>query len=194
MTYEFRYECTRRPARALSVIEYAVVRRREPLGAGSGGDGDCVDYKEGAAGIHAEVVLITAMGGHRRFHQVSPLISVVAGDIDPSGRLEMHGSAGVRITSGPPNLPKASNPDINGVQIQVGDSQQIKIQRGMPGSDNEIQLNPDLLVVDGKNGEVFITSDTKIKLQVANGMSSITLGPDGVTINGLLTQINPYNP
>jgi hypothetical protein len=37
---------------------------------------------------------------------------------------------------------------------------------------------------------VSITSNTSIVLEVANGMSSITLAPDGIKIKGLITYIN----
>jgi hypothetical protein len=57
--------------------------------------------------------------------------------------------------------------------------------------DQKIEMTPSGITVDGGAMPVTIQSLTQIKLSVCGGLSTITLGPDGVTIMGLpLVKIN----
>jgi hypothetical protein len=107
------------------------------------------------------------------------------------GRIEAHGSQGVRITAGPPQLPPATSEGTNGAEIIVGEMQNITIQRGLiEGVDQEILMEPGSILVDGGVGTVTIQSMTEVKLQCADGLSSITLTPTGIVIQGVLVTIN----
>ena len=46
------------------------------------------------------------------------------------------------------------------------------------------------ITIDGGVGTITIQSLTEITLSVAGGLSSITLTPAGITIQGILVQIN----
>lgn len=199
MSDNFERQCTRRPAQSDPVIDHAIVNMDPPLGAGSGGGPDFtttpgghgVEYKDGNGGIHATQLLFTATGASGDL-ACQPVVTIVAGDGQSmDGRVEAHGSHGVRLSTGPPKFPPASSPNFNGIQLQVSETQQISLRRGLLPTDNEIQLNPGFLVVDGGAGAILINSDTSIKISVANGLSSIILTPAGITITGLITQINP---
>jgi hypothetical protein len=107
------------------------------------------------------------------------------------GRIDMRGSQGVRITAGPPLLPPTTSDSTNGVEIIVGEIQNVTIQRGLlPGVDQKIEMTPSGITVDAGGMPVTIQSLTQITLSVAGGLSTITLGPEGVTIQGILVQIN----
>jgi len=77
---------------------------------------------------------------------------------------------------------------LNGVQIEVGTAQEIIVRRGVP-AEQTIQISPGLMVVDSPS-QIIIQSATEIELAVAGATSSILLSPAGITIKGLLTQIN----
>jgi hypothetical protein len=73
----------------------------------------------------------------------------------------------------------------------VGETQNVTIQRGIiPGVDQTVEMTPAGITVDGGTMPVTVKSLTQITLSVAGGLSSITLGPEGVTIQGLLVKIN----
>jgi hypothetical protein len=56
--------------------------------------------------------------------------------------------------------------------------------------DQKIEMTPGNITIDGGVGTITIQSLTEITLSVAGGLSSITLTPAGITIQGLLVQIN----
>jgi hypothetical protein len=107
------------------------------------------------------------------------------------GRIEVRGSQGVRVTAGPPLLPPTTSDSTNGVEIIVGEIQNVTIQRGLlPGIDQKIEMTPSGITVDAGTMPVTIQSLTQITLSVAGGLSTITLAPEGITIQGVLVQIN----
>jgi MspA len=109
----------------------------------------------------------------------------------PDGKVNLRGSQGVRVTAGPPLLPPTESDSVNGVEIIVGEAQNVIVQRGLlPGVDQKIEMTPGNITVDGGAGTITIQSLTEITLSVAGGMSSITLTPAGITIQGILVQIN----
>jgi len=88
-------------------------------------------------------------------------------------------------------LPPTSSSSTNGVEIVVGETQNVTIQRGLlPGIDQKIEMAPGSITVDGGLGTVTIQSMTEITLQVAGGLSTISLTPAGITIQGILVKIN----
>lgn len=193
MNDDFKYQCRRRSARQHPAIEEAIVKVEQLLGAGSGGDagdGDNVKIFDGWLNVGCSGILMSAVGDTGPQAE-SPIIQLVSGGGQSlDGRVYTHGSQGVRITSGPPGQPKMGNKAINGVEVQVGETQEIHIKRGVLPTDNDIQLIPGLIVVDGAAGKVVINSDTLIKLTVANGTSSITLTPMGIVMQGPVITLN----
>jgi hypothetical protein len=119
------------------------------------------------------------------------LISILAaGNETTDGLVNVGGSQGVRVTAGPPQLPPTGSKSTNGVEIEVGETQNVTIQRGLLPIDQKIELTPSGITVDAGTGTVTIQSLTQITLSVAGGLSTITLGPEGVTIQGLMVKIN----
>jgi hypothetical protein len=120
-------------------------------------------------------------------------ITLLSSDItELKGNVNLRGMGGVRITAGPPPLPETGSDSTQGVEIEVGEIQNVTIKRGLiDGVDQKIEMTPSGITVDGGMMPVTIQSMTQIKLSVCGGLSSITLGPDGVTIVGLpLVKIN----
>jgi len=119
------------------------------------------------------------------------VISLVATGLALDGRVEVRGSQGVRITSGPPMLPPTTSESTNGVEIIASEAQNVTIQRGLiPMVDQMIQMTPGAIMIDGGVGTITVQSMTEIKIQVAGGVSSITLTPVGIIIQGPIVMIN----
>jgi len=107
------------------------------------------------------------------------------------GKVDVSGTEGVRISAAPLGLVPTDSDSTNGVEIMVGELQNVTIQRGLvPGVDQKIEMTPSGITVDAGTMPVTIQSLTQITLSVAGGLSTITLGPQGVTIQGVLVQIN----
>ncbi len=194
MSDDFKYQCGRRSARQYPVVKEAIVNGVELLGAGSGGDegdGFKSDYCEGRHMIGGAEVFVTALGSDGP-DGVAPLISILAATSDPDGKVDVHGSAGVRITSGPPSQPKSHNPDIDGLEVQTGDSQCIHFMRGMEENPlhGSMSFDNQGIGINGNQGGVWLKSYTKVKLMVLGGTSYIELTPSGIVMKGPLIQIN----
>jgi hypothetical protein len=122
------------------------------------------------------------------------VISLLATDLlgmGADGTVEVKGAKGVRLTAGPPTLVAAHSDSTNGLEIAVGEVQNVTIQRGLlPGVDQKIEMTPSGITIDAGAMPITIQSLTQITLSVAGGLSTITLAPEGVTIQGVLVQIN----
>lgn len=117
-------------------------------------------------------------------------ITILAMGMGMDGKVDVRGTQGVRLTAGPPPLPPVTSDSTNGVEIAVGETQNITIQRGLLPIDQQIAMTPSGITIDAGMGTLTLQSLTEITLSVAGGLSSITLGPQGITIQGLLVQIN----
>jgi hypothetical protein len=109
------------------------------------------------------------------------------------GEVDVRGAKAVRITSGPCNPlqgPPTQSDSTNGVEIAVGEAQKITILRGLlPGVDQKIEMDPGSITIDGGAGSITIQSLTQITLSVAGGVNTITMTPEGITIQGLMITI-----
>jgi hypothetical protein len=163
-------------------------------GAGSGGGPDTEDhshYFDGAYTISANQVKLLSRPPLPPAEPGPNVITILAAGLTPDGTVNVRGSKGVRVTAGPPLLPPTESDSVDGVEIIVGEAQKITVQRGLlDGVDQKIEMTPGNITVDGGAGAITIQSLTKITLSVAGGMGSITLTPAGVTIQGILVQIN----
>jgi hypothetical protein len=169
------------------------------LGGGSGG-GDDDDTHKSALGSYEisanRVVLVTKIPLDPMATLDPNGITILAGGntfID--GKVDIRGSKGVRITSGPPAIPMLSpettSDSTDGVEIIASEAQNVTIQRGLiPDVDQVIQMQPGSIMVDGGVGTVTIQSLTEITLQVAGGLSKITLTPAGIIMEGPIIMIN----
>jgi hypothetical protein len=163
-------------------------------GAGSGGGPETADHAHYFDGIYSIAANQIEMLSRPPLPPAPPgpnVITLLAAGLAPDGKVNVRGSQGVRITAGPPPLPPTASDSVNGVEIMVGEAQSVTIQRGLiPGVDQKIEMAPGNITVDAGVGTVTIQSLTEITLSVAGGMSSITLTPAGIIIQGLLIQIN----
>jgi hypothetical protein len=118
-------------------------------------------------------------------------ITLLASGMGIDGKVDIRGSQGVRITSGPPMLPPTTDAGTNGVEVIASELQTVTIQRGLiPAVDQKIEMSIGAIMIDGGVGTITVQSLTEIKLQVAGGVSSITLTPVGIIIQGPIVMIN----
>jgi len=167
---------------------------KERLGGGSGG-GASMDQTAGVSGAYHIQANQVELLSRPPFPPAVPgpcRISVVAAGVIPGdGQVEVRGTQGVRITTGPLCLPPTSSDSTNGVEIIVSETQNVTIQRGvLPDIDQKIEMTPEGITIDAGMAPLTIKSLTQITLSVAEGLATITLGPEGVQIKGLLVQIN----
>jgi len=167
------------------------------IGGGSGGGGDDADSPNrvetvsGAYAITANQVELLSRPPLPPGIPGPSVITIIAAGMGTDGNVNVRGSQGVRLTAGPPPLPPTYSDSTNGVEVVVGELQNITLQRGLlPGIDQKIEMTPSGITVDAGAMPITIQSLTQITLSVAGGLSTITLGPEGVTIQGVLVQIN----
>ena len=165
------------------------------FGGGSGGGDDTKDesrFFDGTFSVTANQLEFTSRPPLPAASPDPCAITLLASSImDMSGNVNLRGLAGVRITAGPPPLPETASTSTQGVEILVGEIQNVTIKRGLiDGVDQKIEMTPSGITIDGGSMPITIQSLTEIKLSVAGGMSSITLGPSGISIQGVpLVQI-----
>lgn len=167
-------------------------------GGGGSGGGAGPDSKfrhfstDGRLSISANQMLLVSRPPVPPVMPAPCVITISAIGLGVDGKVDVNGTQGVRITAAPLGLVPTTSESTNGVEIMVGETQNVTIKRGLiDGVDQKIEMAPGSITVDGGAGSVTIQSLTKITLSVCGGLSTITLGPDGVTINGLpLVKIN----
>ena len=107
------------------------------------------------------------------------------------GRVNVRGSQGVRVTAGPPPLPETTSDSTNGVEILVGETGNLTLQRGIISDvDQKMEMTPTGVTIDGGVQTVTIKSMTKIELSVCEGVAKITIDPTGVTIDALTIKLS----
>lgn len=162
-------------------------------GGGSGGGDDRKDEARSFDGSY------TLVANQMEFITRPPLppttpdsceITFLSSDItEMKGNVNVRGMGGVRITAGPPPLP-ATSAESQGVEIEVGEIQNVTIKRGLiDGVDQSILMTPSGITVDGGAMPVTIQSLTQITLSVAGGLNTITLTPEGITIQGVMITV-----
>jgi hypothetical protein len=167
--------------------------QKKGLGGGTGGGADAHNHVENISGGYR------IQGNQLELLSRPPIppavpdpcrILVLASDYGVGGQVEVSGGQSVRITAGPMTLPPTSSDSSNGVEIIVGETQNVTIQRGLLPTDQKIEMSPEGITIDAGMGTLTLKSLTQITLSVAEGLATITLGPEGVTIQGLLIQID----
>jgi hypothetical protein len=172
------------------------------LGGGSGG-ADCAEENkgdqaisvDGTYSIRANQVALTSWKNIPPSSDNDSRIMLLAmggleGLFADSGSVDVRGCKGVRITSGsliPIINPPMSTDSTDGIEIETGESQSITMKRGvLPVLDQYITLTSSGITIDaGLLGTLTLTA----------GLSTITIGPSGITIIGIPTvQINPGPP
>jgi hypothetical protein len=157
----------------------------------AGGGRDSVQSVDGTFAVGANQVTLVSIPPLPPLTPNPSTVTVLAAGLPSDGFVYVRGNQGVRVTTGPPPLPPTNSDSTNGVEIIVSELQNVTIQRGLiDGVDQKIEMTPSGITVDAGAMPVTIQSLTQITLSVAGGLSTITLGPQGVTIQGILVQIN----
>jgi hypothetical protein len=118
------------------------------------------------------------------------VITLLAGGLTMDGLVNIRGCQGVRVTAGPPPLPATGSTSTNGVEIMIGELGKFTLQRGLLPVDQKMEMTSEGVTIDAGAGKVTIKSLTEITLSVAEGMTKIKLGPDGVTIEALQIKLS----
>jgi hypothetical protein len=162
-------------------------------GGGTGGGPGSYDKSHSADGVYSIVANQVEIATQPPLPPAIPapsVITIISAGMGMDGLVQVRGSQGVRVTAGPPPLPPTASDSTNGVEIVVGEMQNVTIQRGLLPVDQKVEMTPTGITVDGGLGKVTIQSLSEITLSVAGGLSTITLTPAGIIIKGLLIQIN----
>lgn len=172
----------------------------EMPGGGSGGGLAPADHFQSVSGAHSlqgnQIESISRPPVPPAIPLPCRVTVLAAGLLPGDGHVDVRGTQGVRITAGamllPVPGPPTSSDSTNGVEIVVSDLQNVTIQRGdVPDVGQKIEMTPEGITIDAGVGTLTIKSLSQITLSVADGVSTITLGPEGITIKGLpLVQIN----
>jgi hypothetical protein len=167
--------------------------KKENLGGGSGGGLGPV-HRVDAGGLYQIQANVVELVGRPPLPPAIPLpcrITLMAAGEEPTdGQVQVRGAMGVRITSGPIADPPTNSESTNGVEIIVSEDQMITIQRGTLPTDQSIVMTPGGITVNAGDAPLTLTSLSEITLSVAEGASTISLTPEGITIQGVLVQIN----
>ena len=178
-------------------------------GSGGGGDDDGPNVIKSASGAYQisgnQVVLLTRLPlDPDPEHPPGPnVITILApGNTLTDGKVDIRGSQGVRVTSGPPyeiaplTSPPVTDSSTNGIEIITSEAGTITIQRGVfPDSlIQRIVLTPDekILIDAGLDGNItmmagpsVVTLDVVKGITLQFGENSITIDAKGITMQGL---------
>jgi hypothetical protein len=164
------------------------------FGAGSGGGPVSSDQNHYATGMYSISANQIQFFSRPQLPPVVPapyVITLLATDLTGmQGLVNVRGGKGVRLTAGPPPLPATADDATNGVELMTGELGKITLQRGLLPVDQKMEMTESAITIDAGVGKVLIQSMTEITLSVANGMTKIKLGPDGVTIEALQIKLS----
>lgn len=171
-----------------------MTENHEPLGGGTGGGpspGDHEEVVDGLFAITANQVNLLSRPPIPPAIPAENLINIVAAGMGMDGHVNVRGSQGVRVTAGPPVLLPTGSSSTNGVEILVGETGSMTLQRGLiPEVDQKMEMTPEGITIDGGAQTVTIKSLTKIELSVCEGVAKITIDPTGVTIEALTIKLS----
>lgn len=118
------------------------------------------------------------------------VVTILATGTGVDGLVDVRGSQGVRVTAGLPVALPTSTTSTNGVEIAVGATNNVTIQRGLLPTDGKIEMTPAGITIDAGAMGVTIKSLSSIELSVAGGVTKLHLGPEGVTIDALTIRLS----
>lgn len=117
-------------------------------------------------------------------------VTIVATGMGTDGLVDVRGSKGVRVTAGPPPALPADSPTTNGVEVAVGQTGSLSLQRGLLPTDQKVELTPAGITIDAGTMGVTIKSLSSIELSVGEGLTRLRLGPEGVTIEAVTIRLS----
>ena len=166
---------------------------REGLGGGAGGGPESAVHSESidsTYSISANQVELIARPPLPPAIPGPSVVTILAAGMGMDGLVDVRGSQGVRVTAGPPPALATASPSTNGVEIVVGETGTLTLQRGLLPVDQKVEMTPTGVTIDAGGGKVTIQSLTEIELSVAEGLAKIKLGPEGVTIEALQIKLS----
>ena len=160
-------------------------------GTGGGPDNGSTGHSvDGSYSIKANQVAIVSRPALPPAVPGPSVITVMATGMGMDGLVNVRGSQGVRVTAGLPILLPAESTSTSGVEILIDELGKFTLKRGLLPVDQTMEIASDGIKIDAGTGKVTITSLTEITLSVAEGMTKIKLGPDGVTIEALQIKLS----
>lgn len=163
------------------------------LGGGTGGGPGGKDHVESLDGVYT----ICANQVHLESVPPAPpaipgpcVVTILATGMGVEGLVDVRGSKGVRVTAGPPPALSADSSTTNGVEVLVGQTGNLTLQRGLLPTDQKIELTPAGITIDAGATGVTIKSLSSIELSVAGGLTKLRLGPEGVTIEAVTIKLS----
>jgi hypothetical protein len=148
-------------------------------------------FQDGTYSIRANQVELISIPGPGTMIPGPSVVTLLAVGTGVDGQVSLRGSQGVRITAGPP-LPTSEPTEslaTTGIELQVDPLGMLTLKRGILPTDQSLEMTPLGITINAGLGKVTIRSLTEISLEVADGMSKITLAPEGVTIQGLQVKL-----
>jgi hypothetical protein len=169
-------------------------RTPEEIGGGSGGGPDSTNQAQAIDGRYSITANQISLVSRTPLPPAIPgpnVITLVAGNVPGTdGLVNVRGGQGVRITAGPPLLLPTASESTNGVEIAIGEMGKFTLQRGLLPIDQKMEITQEGVTIDAGASKVTIKSMTEITLSVAEGMTKIKLGPEGVTIEALQIKLS----
>lgn len=162
-------------------------------GGGSGGGPDLDQHQEfmGTFGVAANQVSLVSRPPFPPAPAAPYVIKILAPGAGQDGFVDVRGSKGVRITTGPPPLPPTHSDSTNGMEVEVSEAQNITLKRGLiPMVDQKIEMAPGQITIDAGTGAIKIQSATNIEISCAMGVASIKLTPAAIILQGPIIMIN----
>jgi len=170
-----------------------MVPDNDKLGAGTGGGPDSMNHFLSADGTYTITANQVSLVSRPPFPPAIPgpnVISLLAAGMGIDGLVDVRGSQGIRLTAGPPPALNTSSSSTNGVEIEIGELGKFTLKRGLLPVDQQMEITQEGVTIDAGAGKVTIKSLTEITLSVAEGMTKIKLGPEGVTIEALQIKLS----
>jgi len=173
--------------------EAGMAEEEKQNGGGSGGGPDLDHHQEfmGTFGVAANQVSLVSRPPFPPAPAAPYVIKIFSPGAGEDGFVDVRGSKGVRITTGPPPIPPMHSDSTNGMEVEVSEAQNITLKRGLiPMVDQKIDMAPGQITVDGGEGVVKIQSVTSIEISCAMGACSIKLTPAAIILQGPIIMIN----
>lgn len=164
-----------------------------PSGGGSGGGPDGADRiveLDGAFDVAANRITLGARPSLSPAVPQRSVVTILATGLGADGLVDVRGSQAVRVTAGPPPALPMDSSSANGVEVVVGQTGNLTLQRGLLPTDQRVELTATGITIDAGAAAVTIKSLSSIELSVAGGLTKLRLGPEGVTIEAITIRLS----
>jgi hypothetical protein len=167
--------------------------KRDGIGGGTGGGpegGGHAESIEGTFDLAANRINLCARPPLPPAVPAKCVVTILSTGTGADGLVDVRGSQGVRVTAGPPPALPTDSSAANGVEVVVGQTGCLTLQRGLLPSDQKVELTPTGITIDAGAMGVTIKSLSSIELSVAGGLTKLRLGPEGVTVEAVTIKLS----